>query len=203
MRYRDAGPQRRFDPAVARSSRRHRDGDPRRCFRDPLLHVRATLDAEATARVRWGALVARELVWDVIGDAYAGTLRWDPEHVPLRRHVATEVKNRGGRDRPKAAMHTRGPGPERRDGPNGRPTPGSTPLCGTSIPPMCQRTLSDALRSARERQRPGERQRPASPKFGATCGIRGYVAGCGGTIETLTRQKDLQGGVIHGVFLPL
>jgi hypothetical protein len=41
------------------------------------------------------------------------------------------------------------------------------------------------------------------PKHGATHGIQRSTTDRGGTIQRLTGQKDLQGGVIHGVFRPL
>lgn len=62
--------------------------------------------AAAIARVPWGALTARELVADVIGDTYAGTLRWDPDHVPLGKHVSAHVRQRVRSARRLARMHT-------------------------------------------------------------------------------------------------
>jgi len=60
----------------------------------------------AIARVPWGSLAARELVADVIGDTYEGTLTWDPDHVPLRKHVCAHVKQRVRSARRVARMHT-------------------------------------------------------------------------------------------------
>ncbi|MEO7732164.1 MAG: hypothetical protein ABIY55_14410 [Kofleriaceae bacterium] len=62
--------------------------------------------AAAIARVRWGSLAARELVADVIGDTYTGTLKWDPDHVPLRKHVSAHVRQRVRSARRLARMHT-------------------------------------------------------------------------------------------------
>jgi hypothetical protein len=62
--------------------------------------------AAAIIRVPWNALAARELVADVVGDTYAGTLAWDPDQVPLWKHVGAHVKQRVRQARRAAAMHT-------------------------------------------------------------------------------------------------
>jgi hypothetical protein len=62
--------------------------------------------AAAIIRVPRSALAARELVADVIGDTYTGTLAWDPDHVPLWKHVRAHVKQRVRQVRRAVAMHT-------------------------------------------------------------------------------------------------
>jgi hypothetical protein len=86
-----------------------------------LMRVRARLEAAlhdaevvermhraaaAIIRVPRNTLAARELVADVVGDTYAGTLAWDPDQVPLWKHVRAHVKQRVRQARRTAAMHT-------------------------------------------------------------------------------------------------
>jgi hypothetical protein len=49
------------------------------------------------------SLIARELVAEVIGETYDGTLAWDPSRIPLAAHIVTEVRRRGWRERQRRA----------------------------------------------------------------------------------------------------
>jgi len=89
------------------------DGDAVRIVRIRALLVAELHDAafvagihraaEAVVRAPRGSLVAQDLLADVLGDTYTGTLTWNPERVPLRMHLISEVKRRFGRERRAAA----------------------------------------------------------------------------------------------------
>jgi len=68
-------------------------------LRDADEMRRAHRVAATAARVSADSLIARELVAEVIGEIYAGTLAWDPNRILLATHINTEVRRRAWRDR--------------------------------------------------------------------------------------------------------
>ena len=68
-------------------------------LRDAGSMARVHRAAGAAARVPRGSLIARELVADVVGETFAGTLAWDLDRVPLATHLIEKVRQRARRHR--------------------------------------------------------------------------------------------------------